>query len=168
MFTATVRFALATIASCYGVYLISAGDRTGVLGLAVAALLVYGYFRYGTVWLAFRAAQQDNIERARRLLSQIKYPSLLASQSRAYYELLAGHIALSQQQESTAETHFRTSLNYRLRTQNDRCLAEVTLAEILAKSGRTAEAREFVAHANSRFCRPEIRERIEQVAAMVS
>jgi hypothetical protein len=59
-----------------------------------AASLGLGYFRHGTVWLAFRAQRRGNTERAKRLLQEIVYFNWLSSQSQVYYQFLVGIHAL--------------------------------------------------------------------------
>jgi hypothetical protein len=164
MFPLWVRLLLIAAMLGRGSYLIYSGDRTGYLGIAAAMLFVYGYFRYGTVWLAWRAAQKGKLDAAQRLLAQNRFPSALTSQSRAYHEFLSGVIAFNHGQDSDAERHLRTSLNFAFRTENDRCLAEVTLAELLAKNGITAEVRELISQASRRDCKPEIFARINNLS----
>lgn len=141
MYSIPVRLALVVSSIGFGIYLIRAGDSLGWMLMVVAALLVYGHFRYGTVWLAFRAVKRSDMDRAARLLTQVSNPKTLSSQQRAYFEMVSGMVAAHREQGAEAEQHLQASLDYRLRTENDRAIVEATLAELLAKRGDISGAR---------------------------
>lgn len=60
MFTPVVRSILIFGCLAIGVWWLSIGKWTGILLLFAAACLGFGYFRYSTVWLAFRALRKGN------------------------------------------------------------------------------------------------------------
>lgn len=124
-----------------------------------------GYFRSGTVWLAWRSLRAARPERTAELLAQVRFPGALSSQQRAYYEFASGIVASSGGRASEAESHLRTALSHRLRTESDRSLVEVELARILAGRGETGAARELVQVARGRRCRPEAAAEAERLAA---
>lgn len=167
MFTFSIRMILVAATACVGAYRLSSGNQDGAMLLVASGLLVYGHFRYGTVWLAYRAARAGKFERAGQLLSQISRPSILSSQMRAYYEFVHGAVAANSDRNEQAEQHFRNALQFKLRTDNDRCVVEINLAELLAQRGALDEARELVASARTRHCNPQVAAIVETVAESV-
>ncbi|HEY6077403.1 MAG TPA: hypothetical protein VIW29_01285, partial [Polyangiaceae bacterium] len=83
MFTPKLRLFLALAAFAIGAYRVVASDYVGFVWLGAAALLGYGYFKYGSVWLAFRQVARGRMDHAARLLEQVKRPEALGSQDRA-------------------------------------------------------------------------------------
>lgn len=112
--------------------------------LPVPVLFAVGYFRYGTVWLAFRAMRKGHIDRVRRLVAQIKWPSFLNSQHRAYLHWLKGSLALADGDATGACGLLQCALHGKLRTSNDRSLVACTLAELAVAKDDNASAREFL------------------------
>ncbi len=168
MLAPRVRLALAVAAFAVGTYRLVVGDNAGLLLLAASAFLAYGYFRYGTVWLAFREVAHGNLDKAARLLGQIKRPDALAPQERAYFELASGLIGAARAQHGSAEAHLRLGLQHGLRTDNDRALAEAVLAQVLIARDALDEAREVLERASARTCRPAIAARIREMQAGLS
>lgn len=165
MFGNRLRGAAVLVSTGLGIYLLVSGVIWGLVFLAAAALLAWGYYRYGTVWLALRALSAGDGERAARLLNGVRRPDRLGSQSRAYYEYVRGVLAAAEERFDRAESHLRSSLDHRLRTENDRTLVECTLAEVLILRGRKDEARAILSRARARDHKPtldELMERIDQ------
>lgn len=165
MFSTSVRLALIVAALGLGLVEVSSGHAIGYCLIAAAALLAYGHFRYGPVWLAFRALRAGDAERAARLLSQVKRPSWLSSPQRAYFEFASGALAAARGADADAEQHLRAALAHELRTDHDRCAVEVDLARLLAKRGDRVAALEVLAAASARAPRPELAEQVRQVRA---
>jgi hypothetical protein len=152
---------LAVVAFALGVYRLLDGDYLGLALLASSAFLAYGYFKYGTVWLAFRAVSAGQVDKAAQLLQQVKRPDTLGAQERAYFELASGFVCASRAQNQQAEQHLRVSLQNELRTQNDRALAEAILAQLLIARDELTEARSVLSQAATRDARPAIAQRIQ-------
>ena len=151
-----------------GGYQFATGSRfVGACFLAAAALLIYGYFRYGTVWLAYRALRTGRPERARTLLDQIAFPDRLRSSDRAYYEMLRGMLAGEREEWATARDHFQRALEHDLRTSNDRCIVECALAEALLGCGETVAAGEHLELARTHRHKPELTVGIRKLEEMI-
>ncbi len=161
MFTPKLRLALAVVSFLFGAYRIALQDYNGLILLAASALLAYGYFRHGTVWLAFRAVARGQMDSAVQLLNQVKRPEALTSQDRAYYELAWGLVCASRSENERAEVHLKQALDEQLRTDNDRALAEAVFAQLLVARGERAEARSVLDRAITRQSRPVIAQRIK-------
>lgn len=172
MFTPRVRLALAVVSFVLGCYRLIAGDYAGLVLLAASAFITYGYFKYGTVWLAFRAVARGQMEQAAGLLQQVKRPDALRAEDRSYYELASALVCASRAQNEDAERHLRSALAHPLRTENDRGLAEAVLAQLLIARDELTEARSVLDQAATRACRPAIAQKIsalrEELAATSS
>jgi hypothetical protein len=165
MFTPKLRLFLALAAFAIGTYRVVVSDYVGLVWLGAAALLGYGYFKYGTVWLAFRQVALGQMDRAARLLDQVKRPDALGSQERAYFELAWGLVCASRAENARSEQHLRLALSHALRTESDRAMAEAVLAQLLLARNEVTEARSVLALAITRNCRPAIAERIKALHA---
>ena len=161
MLSPGIRLALAIISFLMGAYLLVQGDYAGVLFMAGAAFLGYGYFRYGTVWLAFREVARGNMEEAAKLLQKVKQPQALGPEQRAYFELASGLVCASRAENGRAEAHLQAALSQSLRTENDRALCEAVLAQLLVARADLAGARVVVERAVTRECRTAIAARIK-------
>ena len=105
MLTPRIRWTLAVVAFLFGSYRLVVGDYAGVALLAASAYLTYGYFKYGTVWQAFHAVANGQMDKAAQLLQQVKRPESLGAQERAYFELASGFVCASRAQNAEAERH---------------------------------------------------------------
>ena len=161
MLTPRLRLTLAIASFLTGAYLLVVGDYAGVLFLGGAAYFGHSYFKYGTVWLAFREVARGHMDEAAALLQKVKEPQALGSEQRAYFELASGLVCASRAQNQQAETHLQTALDHQLRTENDRALAEAVLAQLLVARDQLATARQIIERAVKRECRPAIAARIK-------
>lgn len=163
--TPGLRLALAVASFLAGAYLLITNEYAGLLFLGGAAYFGHSYFKYGTVWLAFREVAHGRMEAAAKLLAKVKSPEALSSEQRAYYELASGLVCTSSAQNQRAEQHLQAALAHHLRTDNDRAMAEAVLAQLLIARDQHAEARALVDKAVTRNCRPSILERLKALQA---
>jgi tetratricopeptide (TPR) repeat protein len=163
MLTPRLRLVLAIASFVTGAYLLVAGDYAGVLFLGGSAYFGYSYFKYGTVWLAFREVARGHMNEAADLLQKVKAPQDLGSEQRAYFELASGLVCASRAQNQRAEEHLQGALAHDLRTENDRALAEAVLAQLLVARDQLEPAREVIDRAVKRECRPAIAARIKKL-----
>lgn len=141
MFSFRIRFLLVIALTVCGAYQLGSGDLIGIALIASAVLLVFGYFRYGPIRLAFSELRKGNVERVEELLATIHFPHLLSSQSQAYLYWIYGLLdAQHDDRIVSAERNLRIALSLKLRTSNDRCLILTTLAELASRRGDMDEA----------------------------
>jgi hypothetical protein len=163
------RIALMLLVLGFGIVQLWRGRTAPGAALIIAvALLAYGYVRYGTVWIAFRALRAGKSKRAETLLDQVLCPDWLRSQDRAYYEFLRGILATEREDWGTARDHFLTALRHNLRTSNNRAMVECALAETLLSAGDPDAAREHLDMARSHDHKPEVELAIRKVEDMLS
>ncbi len=89
----------AIFAAYYSVYTIAA------FGILLTGMVIFGYFKEGTVILAAKQFKHKNYENAKSLLLSIKNPERLNKRRKPYYYLILGNIALQQLDYETAEVN---------------------------------------------------------------
>lgn len=99
------------------------------LGLMLIGLVIWGYFREGTIVLAAKQYKDKNYEKARELLLTVKNPKFLNKKRKPYYEFLLGNIAVNQLDFGKAELHLGNAAILGLRA-NDLGVALMHLANI--------------------------------------
>ena len=159
------RVLVALASFVLGGFLIIQGSNLGLVLLALSAYLAVGYFRYGTVSLAFRAVASGNAERAAQLLDGVKNPTSLRAADRAYFELASGFVCAARAKNDAAEQHLRLALGNPLRSEDDRALAETVLAQLLVARDQRDEARTLLDCASARCRRTAVAERIRALRA---
>jgi hypothetical protein len=97
--------------------------------LLLIGLVLWGYFKEGTVVLAAKQYQLKNYEKAKELLLSIKNPNYLNKRRKPYYEFLLGNIAVNQLDYVSAELHLGKASVLGLRA-NDLGIALMHLANI--------------------------------------
>ena len=141
MFSPTIRLFLVVAGLIGGILRIASDEPAGWMLIAGAALLAYGYFRYGTVWLAFQAYRRGDIATVERRLRQINDPARLRPQDRAYYEFLSGVAAQHRADLDSAHAHLSAVSAEHLRTDNIRSVLECHRAEVAFERGNLDGAR---------------------------
>ncbi|WP_423149115.1 hypothetical protein [Rubrolithibacter danxiaensis] len=104
-------------------------EISAIAGLGVV-LLIWGYFKQGTVVLAARAFQQKDYSKTEKLLREIKDPDYLSKNRRGFYEFMFGNIELQRDNFEEAERHFQIASRFPLRNQNDKGIVLVQLANL--------------------------------------
>ena len=106
------------------VYEISAAIGIGI------GLLIWGYFREGTVVMAAREFHLKNYQAAEELLKEITDPDKLSRHRRGFYEFIYGNLELQRNNWAEAENHFQIASRFPLRNQNDKAIVLVHLANL--------------------------------------
>ena len=163
MFTRNIRWVLVAVAVVSGLFALPERPAYATACFLGAASLGLGYFRHGTIWLAFRAQRQGDTERARRLLREIARPHWLASQSQAYYQFLAGVHALEDGAHDAAYAALTRIDARKLRTDNDRSLRQALLAAASLRLGERERALSHLQQARSYPLSEQTSQIIEQL-----
>ena len=121
MLTPQLRLVLAIASFVAGAYLLVTGDYAGVLFLGGAAYFGYSYFKYGTVWLAFREVARGHMNVAAELLQKVDEPQALGSEQRAYFELASGLVCASRAQTSKPRRTCKSRSGSCTRRSSTRC-----------------------------------------------
>jgi tetratricopeptide (TPR) repeat protein len=164
MFNNTVRFIL--IAACLLIGIVNLLRNEfyfAALFFITGALFAYGYFRYGSVWLAFQHLKNGEMVKAERLLDAIKNPQLLSGQQKAYYFFSKGLIEENRNNLDLAESCLKQALSAGLRTTNDTSLANLNLADIYYRKGMLSEARDRLKDASKLPHKQQVAEEIQKL-----
>ena len=150
MFTKKARLWVIAIAVILLAWTISQQvyEITAVLGIGIA-LLVWGYFREGTVVMAAREFHAKNYDGAEELLKEIEDPDRLGKHRRGFYEFIYGNVELHRQNYEEAEKHFQIASKFPLRNQNDKAIVLVHLANLSLRKKDNGRALVYVEKAKT-------------------
>jgi tetratricopeptide (TPR) repeat protein len=166
MFSNSIRVILIVVSILLGSVSLSKGNLlSGVLGFTSTGLLIYGYFRYNLVHLLWRYLKQGNLTKAQEILDSIKFPNLLGTQQKAYYQFSKGYLASNHSQNDLAEDCFLQALQIGLRTTNDMAIANLELAKIYHEQGNPGEAYERLQKAKELPHNEELNPLIEKLTS---
>ncbi len=107
-------------------------------------LLIWGYFKEGTIILAAKAFHNKNYEKAEGLLNQVSNPKWLSKKRRGFYEFIMGGICLQKQDFDAAEKHYEIAAQYPLRTANDHVAALGHVVNISIRHGDYEKAKAYL------------------------
>jgi tetratricopeptide (TPR) repeat protein len=112
--------------------------------MLMIVMIIFEYFRQGTLVLAAKYYHQKDYEKTEQLLSQIKKPEWLSKKRRGFYEYIMGGICLQKQDFDAAEQHYELAAQYPLRTLNDHVAALVHVANISIRQGKYDKAEAYL------------------------
>jgi tetratricopeptide (TPR) repeat protein len=112
-------------------------------------LLIWGYFKEGTIVLAAKAFHNKDYEKAEALLVQVSNPDWLSKKRRGFYEFIYGGVCLQKLQYDEAEKHYEIAALYPLRSENDHVAALVHVANISIRHNNFEKAKIFLALADT-------------------
>ncbi|MFD2865358.1 tol-pal system YbgF family protein [Mucilaginibacter antarcticus] len=126
------------VAINYKVYEIAAAIGMFIL------MLIWGYFKDGTVVMAAKVFHNKDYDKAESLLLQISNPNWLSKRRRGFYEFMYGGICLQKQDYNEAERHYEIAAQYPLRSANDHVAALVHVANISIRRNDIDKAKAYL------------------------
>ena len=114
------------------------------VALLFILILIWGYFKEGTIILASKSFHKKDYEKTGALLGQITQPALLSKKRRGFYEFMMGGVALQKQDYTAAEIHYELAAQYPLRSANDHVAALVHVANISIRQGNYDKAEAYI------------------------
>lgn len=123
-------------------------EISAIIGLGIG-LLIWGYFREGTVVMAAREFHEKNYDRAEELLQEIADPDRLSRHRRGFYEFIYGNLELHRKNYKEAEKHFQIASNFPLRNQNDKAIVLVHLANLNLRKKDPVRAEAYIEKAKA-------------------
>ena len=112
--------------------------------LVSAVLLIYGHFKYGTVYIAFQELKKERYDKAEKLISKIKNPAMLSKQQKSYYHFTQGFILSNKKDWEMSYSEFTKALHLGLRTKNDTSIVLLNLANIEFERKNFEQATVFI------------------------
>jgi len=107
-------------------------------------LLIYGYFKEGTIILAAKSFHNKDYAKTESLLSQVANPNWLSKKRRGFYEFIMGGVCLQKQDFDAAERHYEIAAQYPLRTANDHVAALGHVVNISIRQGNYEKAKAYL------------------------
>lgn len=114
------------------------------VALIMILLLIWDYFKQGTLVVAAKYFHNKDYEKAERSLNQISKPEWLGKNRRGFYEFIMGGICLQKQDFEAAEQHYEIAAQYPLRSVNDHVAALVHVANISIRQGNYEKAAAYL------------------------
>lgn len=121
-----IAVAAIAIAYClvYGYYNVT------VYLLGIVGYVVWSQYREGTVFLATQAFHNQDYEKTKTLLEEIKNPDHLRKGRRNFYEFMQGNMALKEGRIEEAEVHFQLASRLPWKKDNEKAMVLINLANI--------------------------------------
>jgi len=107
-------------------------------------LLIWGYFKEGTIVLAAKAFHNKDYNKAENLLNQVPNPAWLSKKRRGFYEFIMGGICLQKQDFDEAERHYEIAAQFPLRSANDHVAALGHVVNISIRQGNIEKAKAYL------------------------
>jgi hypothetical protein len=120
---------------------------TGVLCYIAGFISIILYFTFGPMRLIQEAAEEGDIEKAKRYLNSIKFPRLLFKPFRSAYYAFQSNFALAEGNLDQAEMNIRKGLNTKSSLADMTGSNLMQLGFIQLKKGNTKEGRKYLLEA---------------------
>ncbi len=157
MFSARTRWLLITGASLLAFANFVQGRQAfGALFAAVAFLVLWGHWRYGSVFAAWQALLKEDRDEARRLLAGTPRAAFLARRHRAYFHWVHGLLLAHDGETGAAREHLELALKGPLRSSSNEALLRAQLAELEIGAGRWSAAERHLRAAHRLRARPGV------------
>lgn len=164
MFTPKTRIII--IIGCLGLLVMSlyqGKTYASVVALCFALITVIGYFRQGTVFMAFRQLRSGKIQEAAQSLELTKNTKWLSKIQKGYYYFVKGFVALGENKPEEAKTAYEEALKIGLRLSNDTAMVCANLASIHHKQKNKVKAREYIERAKNLKVKANVKAEIERL-----
>jgi tetratricopeptide (TPR) repeat protein len=122
--------------------------QLAAIALMFIGLLIWGYFKQGTIVLAAKYFHQKDYSKAEEMLRQVHNPDWLSRKRRGFYEFIYGGVCLQKREYDEAEQHYELAAQYPLRSANDHVAALVHVANISIRNGNYDKARAYLSLAD--------------------
>ena len=164
MFTPTIRIAIVLASLLFSINDLQHGLTTrAYLSLCVMGIFIWGYFKSGTVYLAWTKIKQKDFDKAEKILDQTKYPKLLTKEQRGYFHFIKGLIYGNRNDLENSYINLKEALKFGVRTENDLAIINFHLSEIEFENGKVNEAKNFIQIARKLKFKEELEPMIKQM-----
>ena len=165
-----LRFALIAVCLIGGIALwATMGIWYGIWFVIVGVVLLVGYLLLGTVSPAAQALQENDFDKADKLLGLTLTPKLLYATNRAYFYMLKGSIALARKDTETGEEYLKKAESIKLPTDNEKAMIQIQLANVAASKSRWKQAQNHYRNIKAlKVTDSNIKEQIKQFEKVLS
>lgn len=108
-----------------------------------STILLFGYFRKGSVALALSRLRKEDYAEAERIIDYTTQPDRLDKKQKAYYLFVKGFIAREKDNFDEAKILLEESLNDGIKNQNDIAMALLALTDMEMVRKNRIKAREY-------------------------
>jgi tetratricopeptide (TPR) repeat protein len=116
-----------------------------VISSILSFILLYGYFRKGSVMLALKQLRKEDYKEAERVVDLNQHPDRLDKKDRAYFLFIKGFVAREKEQLEEAKIFLEESLQGGIKNQSDIAMAILALADMeMVKQNRKAAKEYFL------------------------
>lgn len=129
--------ALSVVAAVFNIYSLL------IITSVASVLLLWGYFRKGSVKLALSRLRNEEYKQAEDILAQTTKPERLDKREKAYYLFIKGFIAREKDQYEEAKILLEESLNEGIGNQNDIAMALLALTDMEMVKKNKHKAKEY-------------------------
>jgi tetratricopeptide (TPR) repeat protein len=165
MFPARFRFVLMVAFLILAAWLLVQKNYFFGLGLLLGfGLLLWGYYRNGSVFLAYWRLRREQFDKAEKLLKEVSRPQWLARVVKTFYYSSLGHIAFQKQEYEEARQQFETARELRPPPGNNRALVLLNLAQLAKIRGDKKQAKAYLAEAKEERMSDELKAAVEAYA----
>jgi len=169
MYTPLLRIIFIIGSIGMAIFFYSKSDFTNMaLVLFSAILFIYGYFKYGTVYVAFQELKKGNNDKAEKLISKIKNPKILNKGQKSYYHFIQGVMASNREDWEKSYSEFTQALNIGLRTKNDTSIVLLHLANIEFERKNFDQANAFIKKVRAFDLKPLIESETDKLENEIS
>ncbi len=145
MFIARIRFLLVIVFLGLAVWLhVVEGIGSSWYLYLAGFLLLLTHFLTSNVSAAFMLLRGGELDKAERLIDQVKKPEWLLKRHRAYYHFTKGMIAAQRNAIPQAKQHLSEALAIGLRTPTDNALAAINLSNFAFQAQDLSEAKKYL------------------------
>lgn len=168
MHSPIVRLILTIIALYFSWNAYSDGNiQSALLYLLAVGLIIWGYFKNGTVYLAFNQIKNQNFDKAELLLNKVNSPENLKKQQQAYYHFTKGYIDLNKSDNNSSLNHFKKSIELGLRTENDKAVALLNIVSIELEQKNFEEAKSLLNEIQNLNYKDSLTPEIEKILRLI-
>lgn len=144
MFTPLSRIILLIVCAILSVVAASFNLVSVLIITSIASfILLYGYFRKGSVMLALRQLRKEDYKEAERVVNLNAQPDRLDKKDRAYYLFVKGFVAREKDQLEEAKIFLEESLQGGIKNQNDIAMAILALTDMEMVKQNKRAAKEY-------------------------
>lgn len=168
MFTPIIRYVLIFFALLVGGYHLFNSNLQGWGYILAAIVLFWSHFRSGNVWRAWKAYENNDMEKVRNILSSISKPEWLSTQNKAYYHWLNGVALADNDETKDAYLELKIASKGPLRTENAQSVVNFYLADLALQLNKIETAKKHISKAKSLNHNSELDINIQEIERKIA